>query len=103
MNNDHLANVLSSITNYEKLGKKELVTLDNNKVIRAVLTLLQKEGYLGETEVVKDAKGDYLKINLLTRVNQARGDLRLLLERSGQLRELVVPLPDPPETPEKTD
>jgi ribosomal protein S8 len=39
--NDSLANVLSHINNYEKLGKKELVTNNNSKVIREVLKIMQ--------------------------------------------------------------
>jgi small subunit ribosomal protein S8 len=65
--NDSLANVLSFINNQEKLGKKELTTLNNSKVIRAVLTILQDEQYIGSFEELEDKK---LKINLLGRINK---------------------------------
>jgi small subunit ribosomal protein S8 len=65
--NDSLANVLSFINNQEKLGKKELTTLNNSKVNRAVLTILQDEQYIGSFEELEDKK---LKINLLGRINK---------------------------------
>ncbi|MCF7866546.1 30S ribosomal protein S8 [Candidatus Woesearchaeota archaeon] len=68
--NDPLANVLSSIYNYEKLGKKELTTKNNSKLIRGVLTIMQEEGLVGSQEITEDGKGNILKINLLGSLNK---------------------------------
>jgi len=68
--NDPLANVLSHIDNYEKLGKKELLTKNNSKVIRKVLKIMQENGYIGSTEENKDNKEGPLKINLLSNINK---------------------------------
>jgi small subunit ribosomal protein S8 len=68
--NDPLANVLSFIKNYENLGKIELITANNSKVIRTILGILQNEGYLGSFEEIEDAKGKVIKINLLGKINK---------------------------------
>jgi len=68
--NDPLANVLSFIKNYENLGKIELITANNSKVIRTILGILQNEGYLGSFEEIEDAKGKIIKINLLGKINK---------------------------------
>lgn len=68
--NDPLANVLSSIYNYEKLGKKELKVHNNSKLIRGVLKIMQEERLIGTHEEIEDGKGNYLKINLLGTINK---------------------------------
>lgn len=67
--NDPLANVLSHMKNYEKLGKKEVVTNNNSKLIREVLTIMQDQGYIGSHEQIEDGKGNILKINLIGSLN----------------------------------
>ncbi|PIN80275.1 30S ribosomal protein S8 [Candidatus Woesearchaeota archaeon CG10_big_fil_rev_8_21_14_0_10_32_9] len=68
--NDPLANVLSFMNNYEKLGKKEVETKNNSKVIRAVLKIMQDEGFIGGHEEIEDGKGNILKINLIGSLNK---------------------------------
>ena len=68
--NDPLSNVLSQINSYEKVGKKELVTKSNSKVIKKVLAIMQEHKYLGGYEEIKDSKGDLLKIYLLGNINK---------------------------------
>lgn len=68
--NDPLANVLSYVLNYEQVGKKEVVTKDNSKLIRGVLQIMQDNAYIGSYENVEDSKGDFLVINLLGAVNK---------------------------------
>ena len=62
--NDPLANVLSFMNNQEKLGRKEMTTNNNSKLIREVLRILQEEQYVGSFDEVEDGKGNLLKINL---------------------------------------
>ncbi len=68
--NDSLASVLSHINNYEKLGKKEVVSNSNSKIIREVLKIMQQEGYVGSHEQIEDGKGNLLKINLIGSLNK---------------------------------
>ena len=69
--NDPLANVLSYIKNYEKLGKKELVTENNSKIIRKVLDIMHDKKLIGTYEEIKDGKSGKLKINLIGSLNDA--------------------------------
>lgn len=69
-NNDPLANVLSYILNYERVGKKSVHTIDNSKLIKGVLTIMQNEGYLGSYEETEDSKGNSLDINLIGAINK---------------------------------
>lgn len=68
--NDPLANVLSHIYNYEKLGKKEAATKNNSKVIRNVLDIMNQEGLIGSYEIIEDGKGNQLKLSLLGTLNK---------------------------------
>ena len=67
--NNPLANVLSFIQNYERLGKKEVLTKNNSNLIKKVLIIMNKEGYIGSFEEIEDNKGDLLKINLIGKIN----------------------------------
>lgn len=69
-NNDPLANVLSHILNYERVGKKAVVTTDNSKLIKGVLHIMQEGGYIGGYEETEDSKGNILTINLIGAVNK---------------------------------
>lgn len=68
--NNPLANVLSHIQIYEQLGKREVVTKNNSKLIKKSLEILQTEGYIGSYEEIIDSKGNILKINLLGAINK---------------------------------
>lgn len=68
--NDPLSNILSQISAYEKVGKKELVTLNNSKIIKKVLSIMQEHKYIGGFEEVKDSKGNMLKVYLLGNINK---------------------------------
>ncbi len=69
--NDPLANVLSFINNYERLGKKELTTNNNSKLIRQVLDIMQEKKLIGGYEEIADGKSGMLKINLIGYLNEA--------------------------------
>jgi small subunit ribosomal protein S8 len=68
--NDPLSNVLSQINSFEKVGKKELLTKSNSKVIKKVLTIMQEHKYLGSFEEIKDSKGDLIRIHLIGNINK---------------------------------
>lgn len=68
--NDPLSNVLSQIDAYEKSGKKELVTKNNSKVVKKVISIMQDHKYIGGFEEIKDSKGALLKIHLIGSINK---------------------------------
>ncbi len=58
-----LADVLSTIKNAERLGRKECVTRAS-KEIKEVLKVLQQHGYIGAFEFVEDGRSGKFKIEL---------------------------------------
>jgi len=68
--NDPLANVLSAIQNAEERGKHEVTTKNNSALIRKVLDLMQKKGFLAGYEIVPDSKGGTLLIRLNGKINR---------------------------------
>ena len=69
MLNDTLANTLSVILNYEKAGKKETIVSPASKLIRKVLKIMNDHGYIGKYEDMSEAKGGFIKVNLLGCIN----------------------------------
>ncbi len=70
MLNDPLANTLSGIMNYEKVGKKSFVINPTSKVILKVLDIMNQHGYVGKAEPITDAKGGYANVHLLGAINK---------------------------------
>ena len=68
--NDTLSNALSVILNAEKKGKRECIVMPISKLIRKVLSLMKDKGYIGDFNEVEYSKGNYLKVNLLGRINK---------------------------------
>ena len=68
--NNTLAAVLSRIQNAERLGKQSFTTTTNSKMIRQVLDILTKEGYIAGYEETEDAKGNTLTITLSGGLNK---------------------------------
>jgi len=68
--NDTLGNVLSNISNYEKIGKPEVVVKPASKLIINVLKIMNENGYIGSYEVIKDGRSNLIKINLLGNINK---------------------------------
>ena len=52
MNVDHLANVLSTIVNADRVGKKEITIRSFNKLVLNVLSILKRYGYIEDFEVI---------------------------------------------------
>ena len=67
--NDPLSNALSKIHNAEKVGKEQITIFPASAVIKSVLEILNREGYVGSYNEVEDAKGNYLVLNLLGNTN----------------------------------
>ena len=68
--NDPLANALSSILNAEKIGKTECIIKPISNVIKTVFTIIKENNYIGDFREINDQRGNYIKINLLGRINK---------------------------------
>jgi len=68
--NDPLANVLSQILNSDKRAKDSCLVKPKSKVILKVLDLLKDNKYLGSYEIVQEAQGGIVKVNLLGSINK---------------------------------
>ncbi|MBR9690089.1 30S ribosomal protein S8 [Candidatus Woesearchaeota archaeon] len=68
--NDTLANVLSQIMSFEKIGKKEVIIKYDSKIIRKTLDVLKDKKYIGSYEVINDSKGNKIKLHLLSNINK---------------------------------
>lgn len=70
MLNDPLSNALSNILNSEKIGKKECVIFPTSKIIKNVLEVMNKNGYVGAYKEIEDSKGNSLVVNLIGTINK---------------------------------
>ena len=70
MLNDALATALSKILNAEKRSKKEVLIKPASKIIKTILNLMNENQYLGAFKEIKDGKGNFLKVNLLSNINK---------------------------------
>jgi len=68
--NDPLSNVLNKIEMYEKIGKKELDLHNNSKVIREILNVMKKHGFISEYKEIDDGRGKIIHLNLLNNINK---------------------------------
>ncbi len=70
MRHDTLADVLSAIKNAERVGKKECITPSSN-LVREVLKVIQKDGYIGTFEFIDDGRSGKFRVELKNRVNDS--------------------------------
>ena len=70
MMNDPLANVLSAIVNCETRGKRILLVNPVNEVIKNVLSIMKKYGFVGDFELVSESKGGFANLHLIGHVNK---------------------------------
>jgi len=68
MRHDTLADVLSAIKNGERVGKTDCVA-PASKLVKEVLKVMQKEGYIGVFEFIDDGRSGKFKIELKKKVN----------------------------------
>lgn len=68
MRHDTLADVMSVIKNAEDVGKKQCITPASN-LAKEVLSIMQREGYIGKFEYIDDGRSGKFKIELKNRVN----------------------------------
>ena len=68
MRQDTLADVMATIKNAENVGKRECIT-PASKLVKEVLKIMQKEGYIGVFEFIDDGKSGKFRVELKRRVN----------------------------------
>ncbi|CAG9334918.1 unnamed protein product [Blepharisma stoltei] len=65
-----LADCLKSIINAEKRGKRQVLIRPASKVVIRFLRLMQKQGYIGEFEVIDDHRSGKIVVDLVGRLNK---------------------------------
>mmetsp|Transcript_13241 Transcript_13241/g.22671 ORF Transcript_13241/g.22671 Transcript_13241/m.22671 type:complete len:131 (+) Transcript_13241:13-405(+) len=67
-----LADALKTLSNAEKKGKRQVLLRPSSKVLIKFLQVMQKNGYIGEFELVDDHRGGKIVVNLIGRLNKTR-------------------------------
>jgi small subunit ribosomal protein S8 len=70
MLNDTLSNALSTILNHENVAKKQCKITPVNKIITRVLTLLNKNLYIGAYDQTSEARGGSINVHLIGKINK---------------------------------
>lgn len=83
MRQDVLSDVLSAISNGDKIGKQNATT-PSSKLVKDILVIMQKHNYIGNFEFIDDGKGGKFKINLLGRINNCGSIRPRFSVRSGE-------------------
>lgn len=69
MQHDILSDALSTIKNARKAGKKECLIEPASELIKSVLKVMQKEGYIGLFELINDGKGGKFRVEIEKTLN----------------------------------
>ena len=69
MEHDILARALSAMKNAEARGKSIVIVRPVSKVIKTVLDLLKKEGYVKDFKFIDDKKGGIFEVKLMGTIN----------------------------------
>jgi len=68
MRQDTLADAFSAIKNAERVGKNTCV-VPASALVKNVLALMQKHGFIGDYEFVDDGKSGFFRVALVGKVN----------------------------------
>ncbi len=72
---DSLVSCFATIMENELRGNRECNITPASKLVASVLRVMQKQGYIGEIELIDDGRGGKIKVQLLGRVNRC-GSIR---------------------------
>ena len=71
MRHDLLSDVLYVINNAESIGRKS-VSVPASKLVKDVLIVVQRSGYIGSFEFIDDRKSGKFNIELIGKINKSR-------------------------------
>lgn len=66
----NLSNAMGKIKNAENVGKRDVMLKPVSKLIRDVLEVIQKKGYIGAYEYIDGNGKDSIKVNLIGKINK---------------------------------
>ena len=66
---DIIADALTRIKNAEHTGKRYVEVTPVSNLLKGILSLMKKDGYIGEYEIIDNGKGGIAKIKLLGKIN----------------------------------
>ena len=69
MRSDPLNDSILMLKNFERAGKAECVISPNTKLLRSVLHVFQKEGYIGEFEISEGLRGGSIRVRMVKKIN----------------------------------
>ena len=67
---DLINDAIVNIKNHERIGKNQCVVKPKSKLLISILLVFQKEGYIGEFEVMDDSRGGRIRIELIKNINE---------------------------------
>lgn len=68
--NDSIANALSKIEMYDKLGRKKVELTPSSKLLKGILQIMNEQGYIGTFEEDDNKRGGILNLNLINKLNK---------------------------------
>jgi small subunit ribosomal protein S8 len=71
MRHDLLSDVLHVVNNAEKIGRRVCI-VPASSLVKDVLVVIQKAGYIGDFEFLDDGKSGHFRIDLIMRINKSR-------------------------------
>jgi len=84
--NDSLSNALSNILNCEKARKNECTVKPSSSLIKRVLHIMKDNKYIGDFKEYQ-GRGNYIKINLLGKINKCGSIKPRFSVKSDQLEK----------------
>jgi small subunit ribosomal protein S8 len=70
MKRDLINDSLVAIKNAEAVGKQEVVIEPTSKLLKGVLKIMQKLGYIGDFEYIEDKRGGKFNVSLSHKLNK---------------------------------
>ncbi len=72
MRHDILADMFSAIKNAEIVGKSHCIVKPTSKLMKSILEVMKKEGYIVDFKHIENNSGGMIKVTLKGRINNCR-------------------------------